>query len=309
MVDLAINIVRKCNLDCPHCFITREGPEISFEKIKKAVEIIKPTEVTLSGGEPFLHKDVQKILSYLDSQKCTINIYTNGYLITDKRIENLLRLKSVVVYISDHSDYQGTRQNHEHILENAKKLVYRGVTVGINKLFTETVLGYLDSFLKKFNFVDRIMFQYPTPAGAANVEIISPEKWEEMINIIKGKARKIKCPRIFYEPAFARSDEDWEDLVCVSGEDVYMDSNGHSHACCLSVDAMKGFDYIGPVKLEPSDCNSCGGGCPILNNMYGHDPRCNYKGYIPICPVIVHEAGKMLHPTFPGKINSTVVIS
>ncbi len=303
-MDVAINLLRECNIDCPHCFIKRKGPQIYIERIKEAVNVSQPREITFSGGEPFLRQDILDILSYIDSKGCSINVYTNGYLIMDKHIEILRKIRGLIVYVSDHSEYEGTPYLHERVYSVMKKLTDNGIKVGINKLLTISVFDKLDEFLDRIAFADRVMFQYPTPVGIANVSIIGPEVWCKMTNELEAQAKKRGKLRIFYEPAFAKSEENWSNLVCVSGNDIYMDSNGKSYPCCISVDILEGSDDIKPIRVEPSRCKDCGGGCPVLNKMHGHDPRCNNKGYIPVCPVIVKEAMKKTSANFPSKIDS-----
>jgi SynChlorMet cassette radical SAM/SPASM protein ScmF len=77
-----------CNLRCRHCWISPlyspsrdKGHFLKVEYIKKAIREARSLglrTVKLSGGEPFLHPDIRKILSLISDQGFGINIETNG---------------------------------------------------------------------------------------------------------------------------------------------------------------------------------------------------------------------------------------
>ena len=64
---IMLQITERCNLKCAHCFVDSEstGNEIPFEHIRNSIipELIKNqvVKITLTGGEPFVHKDIEKI--------------------------------------------------------------------------------------------------------------------------------------------------------------------------------------------------------------------------------------------------------
>ena len=80
-----------CNFHCKHCFVKKNGKELSFEDImiigKKLADYKKKNNinvrVNLAGGEPLLSKNIQSIIDYLCSLELEVSIITNGYYITD----------------------------------------------------------------------------------------------------------------------------------------------------------------------------------------------------------------------------------
>lgn len=80
-------ITRRCNARCKHCFIDFNDP-LSFEKELSIEEIARLTKtfgdalysVYISGGEPFLRKDIFEIVSAYckDTAVESVNIATNG---------------------------------------------------------------------------------------------------------------------------------------------------------------------------------------------------------------------------------------
>jgi organic radical activating enzyme len=97
MKDTARLIIStECNYSCSYC--CNEIPDIKsrFQKIwLKDVDFSKYKNVSLTGGEPFLHKDwFYEVLSKVPSDK-DLFIYTNGVLITDEDIDKLLEIKNL----------------------------------------------------------------------------------------------------------------------------------------------------------------------------------------------------------------------
>lgn len=85
-----------CNFYCKHCFVKKNGKELSFEDIKiigkKLADYKKENNinirVNLAGGEPLLSKNIQSIIDYLCSIGLEVSIITNGYYLTDDFIIN-----------------------------------------------------------------------------------------------------------------------------------------------------------------------------------------------------------------------------
>lgn len=83
---LLLFITNQCNLDCLNCFyrssIGRIKDEMEFEYIKQIIEN-NPTieKYDIMGGEPLLHSEFDKIISFLEKKEKKIGLYTNGFLL------------------------------------------------------------------------------------------------------------------------------------------------------------------------------------------------------------------------------------
>ena len=91
-IDLLILFITdSCNLSCSHCLLDKKntGNHLSYEKIKEVVFSEDRTikNVTVTGGEPFLHNDIVAILEFLLS-KFNVWVVTNGF--NTKQIFNVL---------------------------------------------------------------------------------------------------------------------------------------------------------------------------------------------------------------------------
>jgi len=97
--SLAVHINSKCNLSCVYCSEqNRQGKEINLNEFYRLVDEAKIsgiTQITLAGGEPFLHKDIFNMLSYCQSKGLKSSVYTNGTLIGGAEVKNLQRIKGL----------------------------------------------------------------------------------------------------------------------------------------------------------------------------------------------------------------------
>lgn len=95
---VTLTLTSKCNLRCVMCDYWRlkKQEEISLKEIKSLINQIKEwdvKEIELSGGEPFMRKDIWEIIEYASSKGLGMNITTNGTLLNEKNIKKLFNYK------------------------------------------------------------------------------------------------------------------------------------------------------------------------------------------------------------------------
>jgi MoaA/NifB/PqqE/SkfB family radical SAM enzyme len=87
--------MRRCNLDCAYCneYDKTSKPvplESMFERIDRLASL-GVSILTISGGEPLLHPELDGIIRRIRSHGIIAGMITNGYLLTADRIERLNR--------------------------------------------------------------------------------------------------------------------------------------------------------------------------------------------------------------------------
>lgn len=117
------HITHKCNLRCKHCYQDDYCNDLTFEQLEnifyKYIEFVnfynfKP-HINITGGEPFVHKDLFKLLDLLEENSVTFGILTNGTLITKQQIKKLSNYKMLsFVQVS----IDGNKKTHEEIRGN-----------------------------------------------------------------------------------------------------------------------------------------------------------------------------------------------
>lgn len=109
-----------CNAFCPFCH--KEGCEQCTPNIIdanyliyviKKIKSINICSIALTGGEPLLHPDIDKILAYLSMFDVPVHLVTNGILL-NRHIDSILKYKNIDIHISIHT-----------LLHCKTKLIYR----------------------------------------------------------------------------------------------------------------------------------------------------------------------------------------
>ncbi len=87
--------IRRCNLSCAYCneyddFSQPVPAAEMFRRIDR-LRALGTSAVTLSGGEPLLHPELDKIVGRIRGHGMLTGLITNGYLLTGERIAELNR--------------------------------------------------------------------------------------------------------------------------------------------------------------------------------------------------------------------------
>lgn len=116
-------ITAKCNLKCSHCFYTENlnslKDELSLEEIEKISRGMgNMLWLSLTGGEPFLRKDITQIaeIFYRNNKFALLTICTNGTLQdqTARSVSNICKTcpgAHVILYVS----LDGMEETHDRI--------------------------------------------------------------------------------------------------------------------------------------------------------------------------------------------------
>jgi len=90
-----IVVTRRCNLSCTYCheFDDFSKPVPTAEMLRRIdlLAALGTTFITLTGGEPLLHPDLEEIIRRIRHHGIIAVAVTNGYLLTPDRIERLNR--------------------------------------------------------------------------------------------------------------------------------------------------------------------------------------------------------------------------
>lgn len=149
-----IEITNRCNLKCIYCYAeaNRSKKELSLEQWKLILSGMKDhglRAVLFSGGEPFIRKDMMKILKWA-AHRFIVEVNTNGYYITDEIARELgeLNLKSVQVSVdsadSKYHDSVRGKGSHKAALDAINRLVKHGVKVQISCVITKSNARHLE---------------------------------------------------------------------------------------------------------------------------------------------------------------------
>jgi len=130
---LTLFVTNKCNLSCKYCFLKDSSlvkqVELEFSEIKKTLSGFRYPleEIVITGGEPFLNKDLERLCTFIDRNEIakTISIPTNGsqpdivYNITKRIIkDNAINIK-ILVSIDGPEDVHDSLRNKKGSFDSA----------------------------------------------------------------------------------------------------------------------------------------------------------------------------------------------
>jgi len=87
--------MRRCNLSCAYCneyddFSQPVPLDTMFQRLDK-LAALDTTIITISGGEPLLHPELDRIIGRVRHHGMLAGMITNGYLLTPERVQRLNR--------------------------------------------------------------------------------------------------------------------------------------------------------------------------------------------------------------------------
>ena len=129
---MSLELTAKCNFRCPYCYcVWHEFPELGKNELttEEWIRVLKKCaadgvrDVTFTGGEVFLRKDLWKILEAARQilPRSRLSIFTNASLMGE---EDLKRLKRMRIYVAtslqglgSYGAMTGTRRSARGVLE------------------------------------------------------------------------------------------------------------------------------------------------------------------------------------------------
>jgi radical SAM protein with 4Fe4S-binding SPASM domain len=93
-LTVMLEVTNRCNLSCKHCEVVEDGKEaMSLREIEGLLSDLSSAGVLslpLTGGEPTLRADLEKIVEAAKRQRFMVEIKTNGTSLSYSRIDDLV---------------------------------------------------------------------------------------------------------------------------------------------------------------------------------------------------------------------------
>ena len=207
--DLRVSLTDRCNFRCFYCLphgeppLARKETILTFEEIEKVCEIFVSLgieKIRLTGGEPMLRKDIEKLVEKLSKLKPELKdlaLTTNGHTFP-KRAEDLKRAGLDRVTISLDSL---KRENFQKItgvdnLDNVLESIDAAKIAGLNpvKINAVIVRGWNDD-----EIVDFARFAREREVSFRFIEFMpldSGDEWSHA-SVVPGKEIKDKIDAVF----------------------------------------------------------------------------------------------------------------
>lgn len=108
LTSLHVEITNKCNERCVHCYLPHEnrvnhmGTDL-FYNILDQCKDMKLLHLTLTGGEPMLHKNFSDFLKKCKEYNLSVNVLSNLTLLNDEIVEEMKKNRLLGVQVSLYS--------------------------------------------------------------------------------------------------------------------------------------------------------------------------------------------------------------
>lgn len=217
--DISFEITQRCLNNCVHCSSCSSNlckQYIDYVTVCKTIDDMPEMgveRVCLSGGEPFLHKDLEKIVSYIRKLGMETNIYSSGiteidenitYISTEKLKELKRRGLSRIMFnlqsceATRYDKIMGTEGRFDIVKQSIKNAVEEGIYTEIHfvpmKINVSDIDGVVE--LARKMHVNKVSFLKLVPHGrAAENRCLIQLSEEENIKLRK-KLNKIKSDAI-----------------------------------------------------------------------------------------------------------------
>jgi len=147
-----IELTSCCNERCLHCYIPHERktetlPYPVIENVLKQLNKIGTLSLTLSGGEPLYHPDIEKTLRKARELDFSISILSNLTLLTPELIKVLKEINPGIVQTSLYSTIP---EEHDHITQ--LKGSFTKTTAAIDALIAENIPVQISCPVMRSNF-------------------------------------------------------------------------------------------------------------------------------------------------------------
>jgi radical SAM protein with 4Fe4S-binding SPASM domain len=199
---LAINLTKRCNLACAHCYMDAETMrhgdknELSTEEVGRLLDEIAArsteTMVVLTGGEPLLRGDLEALVAHGAGLGLAMVVGTNGLALTDKRVQALKAAGALGVGISvdsldpeKHDAFRGLPGAWEKTMNGIEACKRHGLPFQIHFSVTEANADEIPSMIAFARAagarVLNVFFLVCTGRGESMSDI-SPVTYERVLN-------------------------------------------------------------------------------------------------------------------------------
>lgn len=271
---VTFSLTPQCNFDCAYCYgdyknRKREKNPITTEQALAAIEELARMGMSflqLSGGEPLLREDIDRIVDKANALGITLGISTNGSLV-EKKIETVKKIKTICISwdgnkpSNDSNRGSGTFETIMKAIKAAKKAgvnVHTYTTVNRNNL---AALDGILEFAKRFHIYTEFGFfvqrSLKSDADYQNLDISVDEYREAVKKLIAYKKRGypilfsetvmrkiLNWPDYTRKVILSKNPPEFEYIKCFGGRHmIFIDCDGKVYPCIQFIGKFDGWDF------------------------------------------------------------------
>ena len=207
---VAINLTRRCNLACAHCYLDAatlehgDSEELSTDEVCKLLDQVTEcgsgAMVVLTGGEPLLRQDVETIVTYGAGLGLFMVVGSNGTTLTSNRVQSLKAAGLAGVGISldsldatVHDRFRGKQGCWEKTVRGIEHCRQHGLSFQIHYSINRQNLNELDEIVEFAHNVGarvlNVFFLVCTGRGEQITDLSAREYERALDRIIDAQSR------------------------------------------------------------------------------------------------------------------------
>lgn len=268
-----LQITEQCNLSCLHCFVNaqQQGNKMTIDDIKRIIPKLKKCKVvsvSLTGGEPFMHPKIMKIVSLLIENNFRVGICTNATLISLNQIKEMSNLGNIHLNVSldgfrekSHSKFRGRKGCFSKTISSLRELGKHHLLQGI--LVTPNNLADINEYVELCSFASDnnatyVLFNPLSNMGRGNKSIKQLRLSNKKMERLREKTSKLRNK---IEVVYIRFPNKKKKPLssCEAGNIIYVFTNGEATVCPYLVFAARNSEN----KYKASDF--------IVGNIFSDD--------------------------------------
>lgn len=188
-ISATLELLDMCNLKCEHCYLPEHtSPGLSTQQAKDILDDMRRAgvlNVTLTGGEIFVRKDIFEIIEYARNLNMRVILLTNATLLDEEKIIKLKDLYVAEVSTSmfsmdakRHESITGVKGSLDMLMKNLKLLKKHGIKVQVktplmekNKFDYKEIKQYCEENHFDYRFSARIFSKNDGDESPKNMKV------------------------------------------------------------------------------------------------------------------------------------------
>jgi MoaA/NifB/PqqE/SkfB family radical SAM enzyme len=236
-----LNITWKCNLDCAYCTeYDNSKDHVPFADLRARIDKIKELgalHTDLLGGEPMLHPDLARIMRHVVDRGMTTGMTTNGFLLTQARLDELIAagMGRLQISVDTLRPTRATPKSLKTLRKKIELVVARGIWFRVNTVICEETVDEVEAVAEVcFELGVPINFSLVHDHGRLMRSASAPRFLEKIrwLREQKQTGKAIMTPYYlieYYERALQGRPMDW---TCQAGNKCfYVSPEGNFHFC------------------------------------------------------------------------------
>ena len=296
LTGLSVELTRRCNLKCPHCFLANPiqpftpDKELTYDEWITLFDQYVAEEglfLTVTGGEPLLRNDFKKLWVSMKKRGFLVSLFTNGSLVDDEIVSFLSQWTplevSITLYGASEETYRkvtGRTGMFERVMQTLEMLSKAGIPLEIKGVFSRlNISDYFqikaigETYCDIFRWDVDLVGSFSSSSNSPQDIRLSPEECAELEAAEPIRNQELKNRFDNWNPPEADHVSARVFHCGIGFNSAYIDSRGGLRPCLplenVSYDLKRGTlrdgwhraipEMLRTFSHQPGPCQSCDG--------------------------------------------------